>query len=57
MRPTDHYGLGFLQRAGFLRKLQKVTHESNATSFLSSHPATEERIKLVEGRLKQTQPH
>lgn len=62
---ADRYGLDFLQRAGIspeyyatiLRKLQKATHETNAPSFLSSHPATEERIKLVEGRVGKPQPH
>jgi predicted Zn-dependent protease len=62
---ADRYGIDFLQRAGIspeyyatiLRKLQKATHETNAPSFLSSHPATEERIKLVEGRLGKTQVH
>lgn len=60
---ADRYGIDFLQRAGIspeyyadiLRKLQKAAHESNSSSFLSSHPATAERIKLVEGRLGQPQ--
>jgi len=62
---ADRYDLDFLQRAGIspeyyadiLRKLQKATHDSNAPSFLASHPATEERIKLVEQMVGKSQAH
>ena len=60
---ADRYGLDFLQRAGIspeyyatiLRKLQKATGPDSAPGFLSNHPDTEERIKLVEGRVGKTQ--
>jgi predicted Zn-dependent protease len=53
---ADRYGLDFLQRAGIspeyyaniLRRLEEFSHGSNTPGFLSSHPATVERIKLVE---------
>jgi len=61
---ADRYGLDFLQRAGIspqyyaaiLRRLEEYSHGSDTPGFLASHPNTAERIKLVEGRLKQTQP-
>ena len=60
---ADRYGLDFLQRAGIspeyyatiLRKLQKAAGPDSAPGFLSTHPATAERIKLVEGRVGKTQ--
>ena len=60
---ADRYALNFLQRAHIspeyyatiLRKLQKVVGPNSAPGFLASHPATAERIKLVEGRVGKPQ--
>lgn len=55
---ADRYGLDFLERAGIspeyyatiLHKLDEHAGGDNTPSFLSNHPATAERIKLIEGR-------
>lgn len=56
---ADRYALDFLERGGIspeyyaaiLRKLQKTAGASGVPGFLSTHPDTAERIKLVEGRM------
>ncbi|MEJ2552686.1 MAG: M48 family metallopeptidase [Gammaproteobacteria bacterium] len=55
---ADRYALEFLQRARIspeyyatiLRKLQKAVGPNSVPGFLASHPATAERVKLVESK-------
>lgn len=53
---ADDRGLQYMRRAGYNPKampafLRKLVRQSSAPSFLSSHPATQERISVIERKI------